>query len=209
MEIVEVVGGTLLTIAVVLGLLAIPWLVVRSLVRGIDAGVSKALRGRIGDSRRTRILAACVGVLSLACGLLVLPALIWFGAHWNNMRAPSDLARTGYRLPQLDPMDAVNFSLYWAGAAVVLAIVTIALGPSGFGSRMGRSGIAAAVVGAAMSLLIGPFNTPHEAAIKAICLSNVKSIALGLQMYATDNDDMLPSAEVWCDQLAGYVKGFS
>jgi len=164
------------------------------------------LRGKIWDSRQTRIVAACVGVVSLACGLLVLPALIWFGVHWNHMRAPSDLARTGYRLPQLDPMDAVNFSLYWAGAAVVLGTLAIALSPSGFGSRMGRSGIAVSVIGAALSLLVGPFNRPHEAVIKAVCLSNVKNITLAIQMYAQDSDGVLPRADAWCDQLDGYVK---
>ena len=56
MEIVEVVGFVILTIAVVLGLLAIPWLVARSLIRGLDASISKALKGRIPDSQRIQIL---------------------------------------------------------------------------------------------------------------------------------------------------------
>lgn len=46
---------------------------------------------------------------------------------------------------------------------------------------------------------------PH----RAICLSNVKNLAIALQMYLQDNDDVFPLAAGWCDSLGDYVKNES
>jgi len=47
--------------------------------------------------------------------------------------------------------------------------------------------------------------TPH----KVVCFSNVKNLALALQMYVEDNGDMFPPATGWCDSLEEYVKNDS
>jgi len=38
------------------------------------------------------------------------------------------------------------------------------------------------------------------------CMNNVKQLNLGLMMYASDNNDRLPSGTNWCDVLMPYVK---
>ncbi len=43
---------------------------------------------------------------------------------------------------------------------------------------------------------------PH----RAICLSNTKNLALALQMYVQENDDVFPPAAGRCDSLGDYVK---
>lgn len=44
---------------------------------------------------------------------------------------------------------------------------------------------------------------------KISCLSNVKNIALALQIYLADSGDVFPSAAGWCDSLEEYVKNDS
>jgi prepilin-type processing-associated H-X9-DG protein len=39
-----------------------------------------------------------------------------------------------------------------------------------------------------------------------VCLSNVKNIALAIQMYVVDNGSHFPPAPIWCDALDEYVK---
>jgi hypothetical protein len=39
-----------------------------------------------------------------------------------------------------------------------------------------------------------------------VCLSNVKNIALAVQMYLSDNDECFPPARDWCGVLDEYVK---
>jgi len=82
----------------------------------------------------------------------------------------------------------------------------MALSQSGTGAKLGGFGTGASVVCAGLSLLVAPMLGPNKSADKAVCLSNVKNIALGLQMYAQDNDGILPAADAWCDQLDDYVK---
>jgi|GEM_PF-6542089 len=40
----------------------------------------------------------------------------------------------------------------------------------------------------------------------AACLSNIKQINLGMLMFASDNDERLPSADRWVDEIMPYVK---
>jgi len=42
---------------------------------------------------------------------------------------------------------------------------------------------------------------PHR-----MCLANVTSLALGVQMYLADNDDRFPPSSGWGDRLSDYVK---
>jgi prepilin-type processing-associated H-X9-DG protein len=37
------------------------------------------------------------------------------------------------------------------------------------------------------------------------CVSNLKQLALGLRMYANDNQDTFPTATTWCDSIQNYV----
>lgn len=43
---------------------------------------------------------------------------------------------------------------------------------------------------------------------KAVCLSNVKNLALAVQMYLEDNDDTFPRADAWCDSLEDYLRNW-
>jgi prepilin-type processing-associated H-X9-DG protein len=45
-----------------------------------------------------------------------------------------------------------------------------------------------------------------SASKRTVCLSNVKQLALGTIMYATDNDDRLPDASHWRSAVMPYVK---
>ena len=56
-----------------------------------------------------------------------------------------------------------------------------------------------------VALMIEPMIRPVPVR-PAVCLSNVKNIALAFQMYATDNDDWFPPAAGWCDSIREYVK---
>jgi len=49
------------------------------------------------------------------------------------------------------------------------------------------------------------FVRARESARKAVCLSNVKNMALAINMYATDYD-AYPPGDRWCDAISDYVK---
>jgi prepilin-type processing-associated H-X9-DG protein len=203
---VDIVAGFVVTLVALAGLAGGLYVIYRGMANGIRAGVGAVLKGRTGQSLPARVGAVVTGVLSLTCGLLVLPALYWYAERWDHLRTPSDLPGNGYRLPPLDPMDAVRVSLLVAAAGLVLGVLATVFSPSGTGSRIGGYGATASVVCAGFALLMGPFAGPHKSAEKAICLSNMKNIALAIQMYAADNADMLPSADAWCYQVGGYTK---
>src|SRR2546423_1395929 len=46
----------------------------------------------------------------------------------------------------------------------------------------------------------------REVARPLSCLSNVKQISLGLQMYCQDADERFPRADAWGDGLQPYIK---
>ena len=52
-----------------------------------------------------------------------------------------------------------------------------------------------AIIGILAAMVFPVFARARESARKAVCLSNVKNIALAFQMYLADNSDTLPSAE--------------
>jgi prepilin-type N-terminal cleavage/methylation domain-containing protein/prepilin-type processing-associated H-X9-DG protein len=52
-----------------------------------------------------------------------------------------------------------------------------------------------AIIGILAAMVFPVFARARESARKAVCLSNVKNIALAIQMYLADNNDVLPPAE--------------
>jgi prepilin-type N-terminal cleavage/methylation domain-containing protein/prepilin-type processing-associated H-X9-DG protein len=52
-----------------------------------------------------------------------------------------------------------------------------------------------AIIGILAAMVFPVFARARESARKAVCLSNVKNIALAVQMYLTDNNDVLPPYE--------------
>lgn len=54
--------------------------------------------------------------------------------------------------------------------------------------------------------LFWPVNTGRPASPKTIAVSNAKQIAIGLILYASDNDDHLPQPNQWQTEVKGYIK---
>ncbi len=52
-----------------------------------------------------------------------------------------------------------------------------------------------AIIGILAAMVFPVFARARESARKTVCLSNVKNIALAIQMYMTDNNDTLPPSE--------------
>jgi len=52
-----------------------------------------------------------------------------------------------------------------------------------------------AIIGILAAMVFPVFARARESARKAVCLSNVKNIALAIQMYLADNNDTLPPGE--------------
>jgi len=52
-----------------------------------------------------------------------------------------------------------------------------------------------AIIGILAAMVFPVFARARESARKAVCLSNVKNIALAIQMYLGDNNDTLPPSE--------------
>ena len=52
-----------------------------------------------------------------------------------------------------------------------------------------------AIIGILAAMVFPVFARARESARKAVCLSNVKNIALAIQMYLGDNNDVLPPSE--------------
>jgi prepilin-type processing-associated H-X9-DG protein len=50
------------------------------------------------------------------------------------------------------------------------------------------------------------FAKSRESARKAICLSNMKNLALAMQMWLADHDDRFPTTERWVDELMPYLR---
>ena len=55
------------------------------------------------------------------------------------------------------------------------------------------------------AMLLPVFTRARESAQKAVCLVNVKNLALAVQMYLVDCDDVFPPADGWVDALRRYV----
>jgi prepilin-type N-terminal cleavage/methylation domain-containing protein len=52
-----------------------------------------------------------------------------------------------------------------------------------------------AIIGILAAMVFPVFARARESARKAVCLSNVKNLALAIQMYLGDNNDTLPPSE--------------
>ena len=61
-----------------------------------------------------------------------------------------------------------------------------------------------AIIGILAAMVFPVFARARESARKAVCLSNVKNIALAIQMYLADNNDTLPPREHRADVQAFY-----
>jgi prepilin-type N-terminal cleavage/methylation domain-containing protein/prepilin-type processing-associated H-X9-DG protein len=59
-----------------------------------------------------------------------------------------------------------------------------------------------AIIGILAAMVFPVFARARESARKAVCLSNVKNIALAFQMYLADNNDTLPPSEHRAEVLA-------
>jgi len=66
-------------------------------------------------------------------------------------------------------------------------------------------GLGLAVVALVASVLFPVFAKPREKSRQATCNSNLRQIALAIQMYAQDNHDTYPAADKWVDSLAPYL----
>ncbi|HUW09931.1 MAG TPA: prepilin-type N-terminal cleavage/methylation domain-containing protein [Anaerolineae bacterium] len=62
-----------------------------------------------------------------------------------------------------------------------------------------------AIIGILAAMVFPVFARARESARKAVCLSNVKNIALAIQMYLADNNDTLPPKEHRPEVLAFYT----
>ena len=58
-----------------------------------------------------------------------------------------------------------------------------------------------AIIGILAAMVFPVFARARESARKAVCLSNVKNIALAIQMYLADNNDVLPPLETRSEVL--------
>jgi prepilin-type N-terminal cleavage/methylation domain-containing protein len=68
-----------------------------------------------------------------------------------------------------------------------------------------------AIIAVLAAILFPVFAQAREKARQTYCLSNVKQLALGVLMYAQDNDEMLPPTQndsfvLWPDLINPYVK---
>lgn len=70
------------------------------------------------------------------------------------------------------------------------------------------SGLALLSIPLLAAMVFPVFMRARSTAHKAACLSNVKNISLGLQMYMADNNDRLPAAADWCGDLEDYVRDY-
>jgi len=76
-----------------------------------------------------------------------------------------------------------------------------------------RSCSLASVLAAAVLGLLGAYSgvvfwsqRSHPPYRYPVCLSNVKNLALGVQMYLADNNEAFPPSRDWCDRLQEYTK---
>ena len=81
------------------------------------------------------------------------------------------------------------------------------------GSSLATTGIVLSAVAMVLTLLLiipaamllPALSKAKERAQTISCVNNVKQLALGVRMYAVDNNDRFPSAAKWCDAIQNYV----
>jgi prepilin-type N-terminal cleavage/methylation domain-containing protein/prepilin-type processing-associated H-X9-DG protein len=63
-----------------------------------------------------------------------------------------------------------------------------------------------AIIGILAAMVFPVFARARESARKAVCLSNVKNVALAIQMYLADNNDTLPPQETRADAEEAFLE---
>jgi prepilin-type processing-associated H-X9-DG protein len=58
-----------------------------------------------------------------------------------------------------------------------------------------------------VALMIPAFYKARQSAQTAVCVTQMKQLAMGVRLYANDNKDTLPPADAWCDAVQSYVGG--
>jgi len=64
-----------------------------------------------------------------------------------------------------------------------------------------------AIIGILAAMVFPVFARARESARKAVCLSNVKNIALAFQMYFADNNDQMPPEEFRAEAIEYFNTG--
>ncbi len=145
-----------------------------------------------------------LGLAALACTVILL------SGAWHAPRV------TPWERWNLWWQARLNFWLWGILAATALSFACsqIALGrlPRIGGRReywLARGGKATAATGAVLMLFGAMFEPlwvrPSEGGRKTQCLSNIKNVALAIEMYAEDYDHF-PASAHWCDTLAEYMR---
>lgn len=62
--------------------------------------------------------------------------------------------------------------------------------------------IVVAIIGILVSLLMPSLQRAREAARRAVCVSNLKQLGIGTQLYLNDNNSFYPPKAVWGTQVA-------
>ena len=68
------------------------------------------------------------------------------------------------------------------------------------------SGVVLVLTLIAAALLLPTLAKSEEKADRVRCVNSIRQLNLGLIMYATDNNEVLPAGTNWCDALKPYVK---
>jgi prepilin-type processing-associated H-X9-DG protein len=79
-----------------------------------------------------------------------------------------------------------------ATAGIVVSAVALALVP---------------VIAILAGMLLPALSSAKNKSQSIMCMNNMKQLALGLLMYAGDNNDQLPQGANWCDAIQPYLGG--
>ncbi len=74
------------------------------------------------------------------------------------------------------------------------------------GQRLIEVMVAFGMAAVLAAILFPTFARSREKARQPACMSNMKQLALGIQMFAQDHDDRLPGAVTWHDDILPYVQ---
>jgi hypothetical protein len=170
---------------------------------------SQAARERPGEVRISRAAVAA----AVLCGITVANGIVLEASALYRLRAR----------PTLGVDHWLDTSLgYWFTSTLILAVAVGAAGAVALalaarrstalrGRELARAAIRISALASGFALavlLILPVQLREVGSQrKAVCLSNVKSLALAVQMYLDDNDLAFPPASRWCESLTPYVDG--
>lgn len=90
--------------------------------------------------------------------------------------------------------------------AVILIVFAARVLPPNEHQRRRFEAAAVFVVCFVLSAVLYPIQPPRASAKRSYCLSNIKQIAIGTILYASDYDERLPIAKVWQDSIVEYIK---